>query len=100
MFAFWLASVEILKEIYRYRQYPYLLSRRLLRNQTMKTTPSRYILAVEILIIILFHAVKIKQTDKHPSEMAFTPDSKTIPLNKPAVENRTSLEYMLVNLVK
>jgi len=66
----------------------------------MKTTPSRYVLAVEILIIILFHAVKIKQTEKHSSDIAFSPMSKTVNLHKTAVESKSGVEYMLVNLIK
>lgn len=67
----------------------------------MKTTPSRYVLAVEILIIFLFHAVKIKQAEKHPAEVAFMHNGKNIPLPRPVVENKTgTAEYMLVNLVK
>ena len=66
----------------------------------MKTTPSRYVLAVEILIIILFHVVKIKQAEKRPAEIAFTPEIKNMALHKPAVENKSGIEYMLINLVK
>jgi hypothetical protein len=66
----------------------------------MKTNSSSYVLAVEILIIILFHAVKIKQAEKHPGEMAFAPVNKTTALPKLVTENKTGTEYMLVNLVK
>ena len=48
----------------------------------MKTKPSSYVLAAEILIIILFHAVKIRQSEKHPAEIVFTPAAKTVPLPK------------------
>jgi hypothetical protein len=66
----------------------------------MKTTPSRYVLAAEILIVILFHAVKIKQAEKHSSDIAFSPLSKTVNLHKTTVENKSGIEYMLVNLIK
>jgi hypothetical protein len=66
----------------------------------MKTNSSSYVLAAEILIIVLFHVVKIKQSEKHPAEMAFTPVSKTVALPKLGTQNKTSTEYMLVNLVK
>jgi hypothetical protein len=66
----------------------------------MKTKSSGYVLAVEILIVILFHTVKIKQSEKHPAEMAFSTVNKNISLPKPVMENRTGTEYMLVNLVK
>ncbi len=36
------------------------LSSKIVKIQTMKTNPSRYVLVAEILIIILFHAVKIR----------------------------------------
>ncbi len=65
----------------------------------MKTTPSRYVLTVEILIIILFHVVKIKQSEKHSADMAFSANSKNIPSVKPVAGNH-SIQYMLVNLVK
>jgi hypothetical protein len=66
----------------------------------MKTNSSSYVLAAEILIIILFHAVKIKQTEKHPGEMAYTHGARTVALPKLVTQNKTSTEYMLVNLVK
>ncbi len=66
----------------------------------MKSNSSSYVLAAEILIIILFHVVKIKQTEKHPSEMAFTPAGKTITLPKLVTQNKSGAEYLLVNLVK
>jgi hypothetical protein len=65
----------------------------------MKTTPSRYVLAAEIIIIILFHTVKIKQAEKHPSDIAFSPVTKNLTLHK-AVEGKSGVEYMLVNLIK
>ncbi len=43
----------------------------------MKTKPSHYVLAAEVLIIILFHTVKIRQKEKHSSDTAFEPDIKT-----------------------
>jgi hypothetical protein len=66
----------------------------------MKTNPSSYVLAIEILIITLFHVVKIKQAEKHPDEIVFTHVIKAIPLHKPVVENKSGSEYMLVNLIK
>jgi hypothetical protein len=66
----------------------------------MKTTPSRYILAGEILIIVLFHAVKIRQAEKQPAETAYTQYLKNTPLQKPIVDNKTDIEYLLLNLAK
>jgi hypothetical protein len=66
----------------------------------MKTKTSSYVLAAEILTIVLFHAVKINQAQKHPAETAFTPSSKTIALHRQPVDNKTGFEYMLVNLIK
>ena len=66
----------------------------------MKTNPSSYVLAIEILIITLFHAVKIKQSEKHSAEMVFTQGAKAEVLPKMVNQNKTSTEYMLVNLVK
>ena len=66
----------------------------------MKAKSSSYVLAAEILIIILFHVVKIKQSEKHPGELAFTNGAKTIALPKMANQNKNGTEYMLVNLVK
>ena len=66
----------------------------------MKTKPSHYVLAVEILAIVLFHAVKIKKAEKHPADIVYTPVNKTVNIQKPVVENKTGFEYMLVNLVK
>jgi hypothetical protein len=66
----------------------------------MKSNSSSYVLAAEILIVILFHVVKIKQTEKHQSEMAFTPVNKTVTLPKLVTQNKSGTEYMLVNLVK
>jgi hypothetical protein len=66
----------------------------------MKFNSSSYVLAAEILIIILFHAVKIKQSEKHPGEIAFTQGAKTVALPKLVTQNKTGTEYMLVNLVK
>ncbi len=66
----------------------------------MKTNPSSYVLAIEILIITLFHVVKIKQAEKHPEEIVFNHVVKGIHLQKPAVENKSASDYMLVNLIK
>jgi hypothetical protein len=68
----------------------------------MKTKSSHYILVVEIITIILFHAVKIRQAEKHPAELAFsrTSASKSLTLPQPAKENKSGVEFMLVNLTK
>ena len=87
-------------EIYRYRYNPRPLSKKLLGIQNMKTNSSSYVLAAEILIIILFHAVKIRQTEKHVSEMAFTHSVRAVSLPKMVTQNKNGTEYMLVNLVK
>jgi hypothetical protein len=66
----------------------------------MKTNPSHYVLAAEILIIILFHTVKIRQAEKHSSDTAFLPINKTMNRHKPVIEDKSTIEYMLVNLIK
>ena len=66
----------------------------------MKSNSSSYVLAAEILIVILFHVVKIKQSEKHPGEMAFAQGAKTVAMPKLVTQNKTGAEYMLVNLVK
>jgi len=66
----------------------------------MKSNPSAYVLAAEILIIVLFHAVKIRQAEAHPAETALVSVTTQLPLVKKAVENKSGIEYMLVNLVK
>lgn len=66
----------------------------------MKANSSSYVLAAEILIIILFHAVKIKQTEKHTGEMAFTNGAKNVALPKMVNQNKNGTEYLLVNLFK
>jgi hypothetical protein len=66
----------------------------------MKAKSSSYVLAAEILIIILFHVVKIKQSEKQSGDLVFTPPSRTVALPKMDTKNKSSTEYMLVNLVK
>jgi hypothetical protein len=66
----------------------------------MKTNPSHYILVAEIITIILFHAVKIRQTEKHPAETVFAHINQKVSPHKPVVENKSGFEYMLVNLIK
>jgi hypothetical protein len=66
----------------------------------MKSNLSRYILAAEILAIVIFHAVKIKQEEKQPVETAFERFNKSIPLQKPAIGDQFGIEYMLLSLIK
>jgi hypothetical protein len=66
----------------------------------MKNKTSSYVLAAEILTVILFHAVKINQAEKHPVDIVFNQTGKTIALHKPATEKNSGFAYMLVNLVK
>jgi hypothetical protein len=66
----------------------------------MKANSSRYILVAEIITIILFHAVKIKQAEKHPAEMVFARDAKSINLHQPSVETKSGIHYLLVNMAK
>lgn len=79
---------------------PLFLSEKWLRIQTMKTKSSSFVLAAEILIITLFHVVKIKQSEKHPAEMASARESKNITIPRLVHHDKTGIEYMLVNLVK
>ncbi len=66
----------------------------------MKTNPSHFILAAEVIIIILFHTVKIRQNEKHSVDIAFTRTSKTKNLRIPEIENKTAMEYMLAKMIK
>ena len=66
----------------------------------MKSKSSSYVLAAEILIVILFHVVKIKQGEKHPGEMAFTPVNNSVTLPKQITHSKPNAEYLLVDLVK
>lgn len=66
----------------------------------MKTSPSHFILAAEVIIIILFHTVKIRQNERHSVDIAFTHPSKTTNLHKPEIENKTGIEYMLAKMIK
>jgi hypothetical protein len=66
----------------------------------MKTKPSHYVLAAEVLTIILLHAAKIRKTEKHPDDTAYVPVIKTMILHKPGIENKTGVEFMLMNLIK
>jgi hypothetical protein len=66
----------------------------------MKTKTSSYVLAAEILAIILFHAVKINQAEKHPPEIVATRSSQNLALHKSDAEKSSGIEYMLVNLIK
>ena len=66
----------------------------------MKITPSRYVLAAEILAIFIFHLVKIRQGEKHSPDLVFTQTVKTSTLPKPEVKEKNEFEYLLVNLIK
>jgi hypothetical protein len=66
----------------------------------MKTNRSSYILAAEILTIILFHAVKIRQSEKHPAEMAFSESGKNVVVHQPQMEKKTGTVFMMADLVK
>jgi hypothetical protein len=66
----------------------------------MKTTPSRYVLVAEIITIILFHAVKIRQAEKHSAEIVFMQSPNHSTGHKSTAEDRSNAEYMLVNLIK
>jgi hypothetical protein len=72
----------------------------MLRTQTMKTKTSSYVLAAEILTIILFHAVKINQAEKHTADIAFSHPVKTITLPKQGITGKSGFDYMLVSLIK
>ena len=66
----------------------------------MKTSPSHYVLAAEVIIIILFHTAKIRQNEKHSMDTAFTRTTKTLNLRKSEIENKSGIEYMEFMLVK
>jgi hypothetical protein len=66
----------------------------------MKTNPSHYVLALEIIAIALFHAVKIRNAEKHPSDIVYNSPAKYIQQPKPVVDNTNRAEYILLNLVK
>ena len=68
----------------------------------MKANSSHYILVAEIITIVLFHAVKIRQTEKHPVDIAFSKaaSAKNLILPHPAKETKSDVEFMLVNLTK
>jgi hypothetical protein len=66
----------------------------------MKSSPSKYILAAEILAVILFHAVKISREEKQTADVVFTQVFKNMPLHKPDITNKPGIEYMLLNLIK
>jgi len=66
----------------------------------MKTKSSSYVLAAEIITIILFHAVKIRQTEKHPADIVFNRTPKNLSIHQPVAKSAAASEYMLVNLVK
>jgi hypothetical protein len=66
----------------------------------MKRNRSSYILAAEIITIILFHAVKIRQAEKHPAEIVFSESRKSLPVHQPLADKKPGAEFMVVNLVK
>lgn len=66
----------------------------------MKIKSSHYVLIAEILIIALIHTIKIRQSEKSPADVVFTPVVKTVYLHKTAIENKTVITYMLLNFVK
>ena len=66
----------------------------------MKANRSSYILAAEILTIILFHAVKIKQSEKHPAEMVFSESGKNAVVHQPQMEKKAGSVIMMADLVK
>jgi len=65
----------------------------------MKTKPSHYVLLAEILIISLFHAAKIRHSEKSSTDIVYTPAIKTITLHKAVIENKADMSNML-NLIK
>jgi hypothetical protein len=65
----------------------------------MRTNPSHYVLALEIVAIALFHAVKIRNAEKHPSEVVYNSTIKNV-AHKPVVDNTNRAEYVLLNFVK
>jgi hypothetical protein len=66
----------------------------------MKTKPSHYVLVAEILIIALFHAVKIRHTTKPSPEIVFTHIVKTATLQRPTIENNAVMTEMLIHLIR
>ena len=66
----------------------------------MKIKPSYYVLVAEILTIALFHAVKIRQAERHPSEIVFSKAYKATPLHQPVTENKSGVEYAVETLFK
>lgn len=66
----------------------------------MKIKPSCYVLAVEILTITLFHVVKIRQAESHQTDIVFSKDYKTTPLQQPVTENKSGIAYFLEYLIK
>ena len=66
----------------------------------MKIKPSYYVLVAEILTITLFHAVKIRQAERHQTEMVFSKDYKRLPSHQAVIENKTGIEYALESMVK
>jgi hypothetical protein len=66
----------------------------------MKTKPSHYVLAAEILTIIFLHAAKIRKTEKYPDATSYAPIIKAMILHQPGIENKTGTVYMPMNLIK
>jgi hypothetical protein len=66
----------------------------------MKTKLSYYVLLAEIITIVLFHIVKIKQTEKHLSDIVYTHTIQKDTLHVVVIKNNTAMAYMLMRLVK
>ncbi len=66
----------------------------------MKTKLSYYVLLAEIITIVLFHVVKTKQTEKHPSDIVYTPIARKDTLHVVVIENNAAIAYMLMSFVK
>lgn len=66
----------------------------------MKTDPSRYILAAEILAVILFHAVQLKKTEQHTDEVVVSTNISIPDKSIPVDENVFRFEYILLKSLK
>jgi hypothetical protein len=66
----------------------------------MKIKPSYFVLVAEIVTITLFHVVKSRQTERHPSEIVFVKASTSLPVHQLQTEIKTGMDYAVGNLVK